>query len=267
MVDFLSIILIVAGLCLFEIISSIDNSIINAQVLSTMQKRARRWFLVWGMIFAVFVVRGLLPWIIVWASIPSLGPIGALTATFSNNPQVLHAVEMSSPILLMGGGIFLILLFLHWIFLEEKKFGSRDEILLTERVIGFFSVSLIIIALICWFTLKINPRITLGAIIGAAVFFITNGLKQKAGRHKKDLIKRNISDLNKVLYLEILDATFSVDGVLGAFAFTLSVPLILIGNGIGAFVVRQFTVRKVQAINNPELMCYRTLKKVYKLWN
>jgi hypothetical protein len=248
MVDFLSIILIVAGLCLFEIISSIDNSIINAQVLSTMQKRARRWFLVWGMIFAVFVVRGLLPWIIVWASIPSLGPIGALTATFSNNPQVLHAVEMSSPILLMGGGIFLILLFLHWIFLEEKKFGSRDEILLTERVIGFFSVSLIIIALICWFTLKINPRITLGAIIGAAVFFITNGLKQKAGRHKKDLIKRNISDLNKVLYLEILDATFSVDGVLGAFAFTLSVPLILIGNGIGAFVVRQFTVRKIDTI-------------------
>jgi hypothetical protein len=248
MVDFLSIILIVAGLCVFEIVSSIDNSIINAQVLSTMQRRARKWFLIWGMVFAVFVVRGLLPWIIVWASMPSLGPIGALTATFSNNPQVLNAISESSPILLMGGGIFLLLLFLHWLFLEEKKFGSRDEILLTERVIGFFSVSLIILILIFWFTLKINPQITFGAIIGAAVFFITNGLKQHAGRHKKDLIKRNISDLSKILYLEILDATFSIDGVLGAFAFTLSVPLILLGNGLGAFVVRQFTVRKVEAI-------------------
>jgi uncharacterized protein len=248
MVDFLSIIFIVAGLCLFEIISSIDNSIINAQVLSTMEKRARRWFLVWGMIFAVFVVRGLLPWIIVWASIPSLGPIGALTATFSNNPAVLHAVEMSSPILLMGGGVFLLLLFLHWLFLEEKKFGSREEVLLKDRVIAFFVVALIILALVFWFTLKTDPHVTMGALIGAIVFFITNGLKQNAGRHKKDLVKKNISDLSKILYLEILDSTFSIDGVLGAFAFTLSVPLILIGNGLGAFVVRQFTVRKAETI-------------------
>ena len=123
MINFWSIIVIVLGLCLFETISSVDNAIINAQVLSTMQKKYRRWFLIWGIIFAVFVVRGMLPWIIVWATNPSLGPIGALTATFSNNPEILHSIELSSPILLMGGGVFLLLLFFHWIFLEKKRFS------------------------------------------------------------------------------------------------------------------------------------------------
>ena len=58
----------------------------------------------------------------------------------------------------------------------------------------------------------------------------------------------NLSDLSKILYLEVIDTTFSIDGVLGAFAFTLSVPLILLGNGIGAFVLRELTVKNVDNI-------------------
>ncbi|MFA6333602.1 MAG: DUF475 domain-containing protein, partial [Methanoregula sp.] len=106
--DILSIVLIIGGLCLFETITSIDNAIINAEVLSTMSERAKRWFLLWGLVFAVFAVRGLLPWLIVWLSAPSLGPIGAFTATFSSDPLVIAAIEQSAPILLMGGGTFLI---------------------------------------------------------------------------------------------------------------------------------------------------------------
>jgi len=123
--DIGTILLIVAGLCLFEVISSIDNAIINAQVLSTMKQKARKWFLLYGLIFAVFIVRGFLPWLIVYATNSKLGPISALTATFSNNPQVLAAIELSSPILLIGGGVFLLFLFLNWLFLEEKKFGLK----------------------------------------------------------------------------------------------------------------------------------------------
>ena len=76
-------ILVVVGLIIFETISSIDNAVINAEVLSTMSKRARRWFLIYGLFFAVFVVRGMLPWLIVWGANPSLGPINAFTATLS----------------------------------------------------------------------------------------------------------------------------------------------------------------------------------------
>jgi len=58
----------------------------------------------------------------------------------------------------------------------------------------------------------------------------------------------SLSDWSKIMYLEVIDATFSIDGVIGAFAFTLSVPLILIGNGIGAFVVRELTVSNIERV-------------------
>ena len=70
--------LTILGLTLFEAVASLDNAIINAQVLSTMKEKARRWFLTWGMLIAVFGVRGFLPLLIVWAANPSLGPIGAV---------------------------------------------------------------------------------------------------------------------------------------------------------------------------------------------
>jgi hypothetical protein len=57
-----------------------------------------------------------------------------------------------------------------------------------------------------------------------------------------------MNDINKILYLEIIDATFSIDGVLGAFAFTLSVPIILIGNSLGAYLVRRITISNIEAI-------------------
>ena len=57
-----------------------------------------------------------------------------------------------------------------------------------------------------------------------------------------------MSDWSKIFYLEVIDATFSIDGILGAFAFTLSVPLIIIGNGLGAIVVRQITISNVDRI-------------------
>src|SRR3989338_6101919 len=116
--DIFAILLTVSGLALFEIIRSIDNAIINAEVLSTMKEKARRWFLFWGLLFAVFIVRGILPWVIVWAVSPQLGPVGALMATFSSDPKVVEAIERSSPILLIGGGTFLIFLFFRS---EERR--------------------------------------------------------------------------------------------------------------------------------------------------
>ena len=246
--DLFSIIIIVVGLCLFEIISSIDNAIINAEVLSTMQAKARRWFLLWGMIIAVFLIRGLLPWLIVWLATPSLGPIQALTATFSNDPRVLEAVEKSSPMLLIGGGVFLIFLFFHWLFLESKNFGLRGEKFFYKNGVWFYSVISVILAIIVWLALDKNPLMAFGAVVGSTAFFITHGFKQNAEQREQDLSKSHLSDMSKILYLEVIDATFSIDGVLGAFAFTLSVPLILFGNGIGALVVRQLTLGNIDRI-------------------
>ncbi|HEY5587824.1 MAG TPA: DUF475 domain-containing protein [Candidatus Paceibacterota bacterium] len=245
-----TVIITVLGLCLFEIISSIDNAVINAEVLGAMSKKAQKWFLLWGFLFAVFIIRGLLPWIIIWATMPSLGPIGSFTAAFSNNPSVHTAIEKASPILLMGGGVFLIFLFFHWLFLETKNFGLRHERFFFRNGLWFFAIISIILSLIVWFSLKINPMLAFSAVIGSTAFFITHGFKENAEKGEQKLLnqKNKMSDLSKILYLEIIDATFSIDGVLGAFAFTLSVPLIIIGNGLGAFILRKLTLSNIDRI-------------------
>jgi hypothetical protein len=86
------------------------------------------------------------------------------------------------------------------------------------------------------------------AVVGSTAFFITHGFKQNAEEEEKKLLEGGRSDISKILYLEVIDATFSIDGVLGAFAFTLSVPLILLGNGLGAIVLRQITVSNIDRI-------------------
>lgn len=246
----LSLLLTIVGLSLFEIISSVDNAIINAEVLSTMKPKARRWFLVWGLLLAVFIMRGLLPWFIVWAVSPQLGPVGALMATFSSDPKVVTAIERSSPILLIGGGTFLIFLFFHWLFMEEKNFGLFGERFFRRQSVWFYAVISIILAVIVWFALRTNDIMAFGAVLGSTAFFIIHGFRQNAELEEKKLLsgKGSMTDISKILYLEVIDATFSIDGVIGAFAFTLSVPLILLGNGLGAFVLRQLTVGNIDKI-------------------
>lgn len=247
--DFFSIILIVLGLFLFETISSIDNAIINAEVLYTMGAKARKWFLLWGMLFAVFIVRGLLPWLIVWLATPGLGPWQAVTAAFSSDPRVMAAVQTSAPLLLMAGGVFLVFLFFHWLFLEPKNYGIKGEKFFHSQGVWFYAVVSLLLSVIVWRALKINPYLAFSAVIGSTAFFITHGFKENATKKEEELLKGGgISDISKILYLEVIDTTFSIDGVLGAFAFTLSVPLILLGNSLGAFVVREFTIKNIDRI-------------------
>ena len=252
-----SLVFTILGLSLFEIISSVDNAIINAEVLSTMKPKARRWFLVWGILIAVFVLRGLLPWIIVWLTTPSLGPVEALFATFSNDEKVIQAVESSSPLLLIGGGTFLIFLFFHWLFMEDKNFGLPGEKFIRRQSVWFYAIVSIILAVLVWFALKEDPLMAFGSVLGSTAFFIVHGFRQNAELEEKNLMDRTSkrTDISKILYLEVIDATFSIDGVLGAFAFTLSVPLILLGNGLGALVLRQLTIRNIERIKK-----YRYIK-------
>ncbi len=249
--EWINMTMVVVGLVVFETISSIDNAIINAEVVGTMKPKAKRWFLTWGILFAVFIVRGFLPWMIVYFMNMDLGLIGSFTATFSNDPSVKESIERSAPILMTGGGIFLVFLFLHWIFLEEKHFGlPRTEKFFLKNGVWFYASVSILLSFVVWKALKIDNAIAFAAVVGSTAFFITNGFKQNAERAEKALLSNssNMSDISKILYLEVIDTTFSIDGVLGAFAFTFSVPLILIGNGIGAIVVRQLTVGNIDRI-------------------
>jgi len=264
--DIINSILIVVGLILFEVISSIDNAVINAEVLGTMSKKARKWFLFWGILFAVFLVRGLLPWLIIWATVPKLGFIGSFLATFSSDPLVMEAVDKSAPVLLAGGGVFLVFLFFHWLFLEPKNFGLHTEKFFARQGVWFYAVVSIVLSVFVWYALKINQYMAFGAVLGSTAFFITHGFKQNAEKMEHEMLhKGSLTDWAKIMYLEVIDATFSIDGVLGAFAFTLSVPLILIGNGIGAIVVRYMTTSNIEAVKKYKYLKNGAMYSVFVL--
>jgi hypothetical protein len=249
--DLSTIILSVLGLCVFEIVSSLDNAVVNADVLSTMDTKWRKWFLVWGLFFGVFLVRGMLPWIIVWASNPAVGPWGAFMSSFSNNPQVAESLRQSSPFLLLGGGMFLVFLFMHWLFLEPKNFGLNFERLISRQGAWFYAFASVILAVVVWQSAKLHPMMPFAATIGVSAFFITHGFKEHAARIEVEMKdNKGMTDLSKLIYLEMLDATFSIDGVIGAFAFTMSVPIIILGNGLGAIVVRELTIKGVDKIRH-----------------
>ncbi|MFH1088964.1 MAG: DUF475 domain-containing protein [Candidatus Uhrbacteria bacterium] len=243
-------IIVIFGLILFEVISSVDNAIVNANVLKTVPEKFRKFFLLWGLLLAVFVMRGLLPFAIVWIANAGLPIDEVFKLVFSDPALMEKALEHSKPLLLLGGGVYLFFVFLAWLFLEEKKYAFLVEGFIHRQGIWFYALSSLFITAVIYFSITRNPILALAASIGATAFFMTDGFRRNAEEAEKKLEKKgNMSAWSKLLYLEVLDASFSIDGVIGAFAFTMSVPLILIGNGIGALVVREVTVKGMNVIS------------------
>ncbi len=245
----INILVIILGLCVFEIISSIDNAIFNASVLVRMSIKARKWFLVWGVLVAVFVVRGLLPWVILYMVYPQAGLMGSFLAAFNGDTRLEHTITLASPRLYLAGGVFLLFLFLHWIFLEETNNVFNVERYVHRHGVWFFAVASLTLSLMVWYALQSDQYLAFAAVVGASAYFIVHGFREQSEKSETSISQKNKSgEISKLLYLIIIDAIFSLDGVLGAFAFTLSVPLILIGNGVGAFVVAWLTVNKAEQL-------------------
>ncbi|HOI60146.1 MAG TPA: DUF475 domain-containing protein [Candidatus Pacearchaeota archaeon] len=244
-------IITILGLCVFEVICSADNAIVNAHVLKSVGPKQQKFFFTWGLFIAVFIVRGLLPFIIVWLANSSLGLHEIFMAPFTNDALVAGSLEKSKPILLLGGGSYLFLIFLSWLFLEEKKYVLKIERFIYRQNVWFYTWVSIYITTIVYFSIKVDPILALAATIGISFFFITDGFKQNAEKTEKELSsgKTHLGDWSKILYLEVLDASFSIDGVVGAFAFTTSIPLILIGNGLGAIIIREITIKGINKIS------------------
>ena len=156
----------------------------------------------------------------------------------------------------MFGGVFLLYLYFHWLFLEKKEPLFLEKFLKEKHGVWFFAFAAISLVAIMYIA-RSNPMMMLAAAIGSATFFILYGLKETAEANERNMIggTAGLSDFSKFAYLEVLDATFSFDGVIGAFAFTINLFLILIGIGIGAIVVRELTIKGID-----EIAKYRYLK-------
>lgn len=243
--------IIIVGLIVFEIVSSVDNAIVNAHVLQNMSEKFRKIFLFWGILIAVFLVRGLLPFAIIWIANPGLSIVELWNVAFSSSGEIEKYLDASKPLLLIGGGLYLFLVFLSWLFLEEKKYSFFLERFIHRQSMWFYFISSMLFTTVLYFSIRENSFLGLAASIGSTAFFLTDGFKKNAEDKEKELMSEkslSMSGWSKILYLEVLDTSFSIDGVIGAFAFTLSIPLILIGNGIGAFVVRELTLKGIHVI-------------------
>lgn len=247
---------IVAGLIVFEVVNSLDNAIVNASVLKTMDILWRRRFLIIGILTSVFIVRFLLPFIIVWLSVPAITAPDIFLAFLGQSDVAAQAIDLQKPLILIFGGVFLLYLYFHWLFLEKKENLYLERFLKEKHGVWFFAFAAISLVIIMYFA-RSNATMMLAAAIGSATFFILYGLKETAEANERNMAAgaRGLSDFSKFAYLEVLDATFSFDGVIGAFAFTINLILILIGVGIGAVVVRELTIRGIE-----EIAKYRYLK-------
>lgn len=253
-----STLLTLLGLTVFEIVSSVDNAVINAGVLQTMGKRSRAWFLGWGMLTSVVMVRGILPWLLIWVTTPSLGLSGSFHATYTFNVDASSALQHTAPLLLAAASAFLATLFLHWLFIEKKDSAFPHEHFLYRNRPWFLLVVLVILVSFWLYGASHNNLLlAVYATAGMALFGVTYLIKRTGETAEEHIMKRRSRALEprKIIYLEVIDAIFSIDAILGALAFTFSTPLILIGNGIGALVMRQLTVQNIHLVKR-----YRYLK-------
>ena len=151
----------------------------------------------------------------------------------------------------MGAGVFLLLVYLHWLFLEEKDpYFVPDRLIKPQHGVWFFGFCAVLLVVLLYCA-RISPMLMLSAAIGNAVFFIMYGFREQAAKQEAMLQggRSRLSDFSKLMYLEVLDASFSFDGVIGAFAFTTNILLIFIGNGIGALVVRELTLKGIDQVS------------------
>jgi hypothetical protein len=242
-------------LTLLETTLSADNAVVNSKVLVTMSPAWQRAFMTVGIFIAVFVVRFALPIFIVMGT-AGLAFGETLDLALNHPKEYEHELETSAPIINAFGGTFLLMIALsyfidyqkktHWLgFLERYlgRLGKFDNItvflMLLAAIVIYFTVdaelhSTVLIASICAMALHIGLEL-LSAVMGGHE------------KHAKIKHKVGMAAFAAFLYLEVLDASFSLDGVIGAFALTSSVILIMAGLGAGAVWVRAMTIHLVRS--------------------
>lgn len=248
---------LVCVLSILEVSLSFDNAVVNATVLKDMDAKWRKRFLTWGILIAVFGMRIIFP-VAVVSIIASVSPWGAIQIAL-NDPANYQALMESAHVSLMGfGGSFLMLVGLDFFLSEDKDdhwIGFIERPVLYVGKIKFAAEILTVLAilLVAGVYLPETEQLSFmySGVAGVAAFtaihklaaFMESGEENRAADATKAAAK---SGLGMFLYLEILDASFSFDGVIGAFAITTNLFIIAIGLGIGAMFVRSLTILLVE---------------------
>lgn len=251
---------IVLVLSILEVSLSFDNAVVNASKLEKMSHIWQQRFLTWGIWIAVFGMRLIFP-IGVVALFSHLGFFDVVNLALNNPDKYAHYLHTSHPVIITFGASFLMMLFLtffmnsknelHWIPAIEEKFVSLGKIRGLSVAITLF---LIYIAN-GYVDVQYRQEVLIAGIWGIIVYILIDGISSALENHAQNSEKsgectHHFSLTNSCfinfLYLELIDASFSLDGVLGAFALSRDILVITIGLSIGAMFVRSLTIMMVE---------------------
>lgn len=240
----------VLAIVMLEISISFDNAVVNAVKLSKMSKVWRRRFLTWGILIAVFGMRFLFPVLLV--AIFAEISMGAVIDLALHNPDEYSAhLSACHYAIASFGSMFLLMLFLgfmfekgkaHWLKMPELALEKIGKIPFSKEICGFLLLGLLQIFLQPEQRLVSILVGTVGILLHFAIEAVAAFFDKRANMAKNAAYAGLVS----FLYLELIDASFSLDGVLGAFALSKDVIIITIGLAVGAMFVRSLTVVLVE---------------------
>ncbi len=241
---------ICAVLGVLEISLSFDNAIVNARKLQDMTPVWQQRFLTWGIIIAVFGMRILFPLAIV-AIATKVSPLAALNIAIFEPDTYAHIMEGAHVSISAFGGTFLMMVGLTYFFDEEKDvhwISALERRMVRTSVRGIEVAIVLIVVLIFTSILHGEEATTFlySAVYGLVTFLAVEVLGELLDQRQATMSAAARGGFGAFLYLEVLDASFSFDGVIGAFALTKNLFVIAIGLGIGALYVRSLTIMLVE---------------------
>lgn len=239
-----------AILIVLEVSLSFDNAVVNAGVLKRMSPVWQRRFLTWGILIAVFVVRFILPIVIV-AVASKIGVVAITHMALFESEKYGHLLDEAHPTIAAFGGMFLLMVFLkyffdaakeiHWIEIVEAwlvKLGSLKSIEIALALSVLTGLSFVTPE-------AIQANVLVSGILGVVLYVFMHSISEFLEMKETKAVGA-YAGLGLFLYLEVLDVSFSLDGVIGAFAISKSILTIMLGLSIGAYFVRSMTLYLVK---------------------
>lgn len=253
----LACVFIAVVLGILEVSLSFDNAVVNAMKLEKMSHKWRHRFLTWGILIAVFGMRFLFP-ILVVSIFAKLGMLEVAKIALTNADKYAYYLHQTHAPIVTFGGMFLIMLFLnyffnhekdvHWIRAIEAPLSHLDHIKGIEIVISL----LMLLATQNFVPSEQKLHVMIAGLSGIITYLAIDGFTHYLEKHEEMRMAKctaqavGCTGLISFIYLELIDASFSLDGVLGAFALSKDIIIISIGLAIGAMFVRSLTIMLVE---------------------
>ena len=235
-------------LLILEVSLSFDNAVVNARVLDKLTPGQQRFFLTWGLVIPVFGVRFAGPLLMV-----ALAGGVSLPRAFDaavHQPEVYrHLLDLAEPRILAFGGLFLLMVFLryffddaktlHWFRPLERRLSDAGKVEAVEIALAL----ILLLVLVAVLPAERRAEVMIAGVLGLVLQLLSTSLADAFGDEEQAGARLAAGGgLASLLYLELLDASFSLDGTIGAFAITSNLALIMVGLGLGALFIRSLTL-------------------------